>query len=199
MPNRVSSNQAPDFLTTEELLSVFRIAKLHSTRNWAALLVCYQHALRASEVCALTLADLNFKSNSVKVIRLKGSLETVQPLFEHKGEPLLDERKALKAWLRERQDDGSDALFNSNKGGRMSRSQLFRIFQSYAEQAGLPEAKRFLHILKHSRASHCVGKMEIALVKQLLGHKSITSTMVYAHASDQAACAEAQRVSMAIF
>jgi len=32
---------------------------------------------------------------------------------------MLNEIKALREWLRERLDDGSDFLFNSQKGGRL--------------------------------------------------------------------------------
>jgi len=42
----------------------------------------------------------------------------------HKGEPLLDEVKAVRAWLRARLDDGSKAFFSSQKGGALSREQV---------------------------------------------------------------------------
>jgi len=90
-------------------------------------------------------------------------------------------------------------LFNSQKGGRLSRSQVFRIFQRYAKDAGLQEDRRFVHILKHTRASHLVGKMDVALVKQALGHKALSSTMIYAHVRDADAAKEARRVTMQIF
>lgn len=142
---------------------------------------------------------LNPRTGSLLVRRLKGSLETAQPLHPHRGEPLLDEVKALKTWLKERPNDGSAFLFNSQKGGRLSRYQIFRIFQDCALAAGLPEDRRFVHILKHSRASHLVGKMDVALVRQAMGHKSLASTMVYAHVRDEDAAREARRVTMELF
>jgi type 1 fimbriae regulatory protein FimB len=146
---------------------------------------------------ALTLDDL--KDGCLDVKRKKGSLHTIQTLMPHKGEPLLDEVKAVKAWLRVRPDDGSRALFTSQKGGALSREQVHRIFKGIAERAGISKGKRFVHILKHSRASHLVGTMDIALLRQLLGHRNIQNTMLYAHATDKQASAAAMAAEMDAF
>ena len=183
------------FLSPVEVLSVLRVARDRGPRDWALLLVAYLHGCRASELSNLLLDDLNMRTSSIQIHRLKGSLDTTQPVSPHRGEPLMDEVKALKAWLKVRPDDGSAFLFNSQKGGRLSRSQVFRIFQACAKDAGLPDDR----ILKHSRASHLVGKMDVALVKQTLGHKALSSTMVYAHVRDEDAAKEARRVTMQIF
>jgi len=63
---------------------------------------------------------------------------------------------AIRAWIKIRLDDGSRALFTSQKGGALSREQGHRIFKGIAERAGVPKGKRFVHILKHSRASQLV-------------------------------------------
>ena len=186
-----------DFLTEKELLAILTTAKKESARDFAMILVGYKHALRSSETAGLTLDDL--KDGCLDVRRKKGSLHTLQPLSPHKGEPLLDEVKAVRAWLKVRPDDGSRALFTSQKGGALSREQVHRIFKGVAERAGIPEGKRFVHILKHSRASHLVGSMDIALLRQLLGHRNIANTMIYAHASDQAASKAAQAAEMLAF
>ena len=154
------------FLAPEELLAVLRVARERSTRDWAMILVAYRHGLRASEVCALKLADIDLKGGSISVRRLKGSLETTQPIYQHRGQPLLDERAALRAWLRDRSEDGSGYLFTSQKGGALDRTQFFRVFQAIAVVAGLPVEKRHPHVLKHSLASHLVaGNVNLALVK----------------------------------
>ena len=188
------------YLSPEELLAVLKAARSRSTRDWAMILLAYRHGMRASEVCGLKLADADLKSESVSIRRLKGSLHTVQPLYRHKGQPLLDEANALRAWLRARNGDGSDFLFTSHKGGRLHRSQFFRLFQACAGDAGLPPEKRHPHALKHSLASHLVaGNVNLALVKQCLGHKAIGSTMKYVAVSDRQASQAAQSALMAIY
>jgi type 1 fimbriae regulatory protein FimB len=189
-----------DFLSPTELLAVLRAAREHSTRTWAMALLAYRHGLRAGEVCALKLADVDLKNNSISVRRLKGSLHTTQQLTGHRGEPLLDEIAALKSWLRERPVDSGDALFVSQKGGHLTSGQLWRIFKVVAERAGLPASKAHPHILKHSLASHLVGaNVNLAVVQQFLGHRSISSTMKYIAVSDTQASEAAHSALMNIF
>src|SRR6266480_845364 len=125
-------------LEPTEVLAVLKSAKAKGAREWAMILLGYKHGLRASEVCNLRMDDIDLKNGSIIVERLKGSLRTTQAVTEHRGEPLLNELKALRQWLRERPDDGSDFLFVSQKGGRLDRTQVFRLFRSIAAEAGLP-------------------------------------------------------------
>jgi len=195
-----ANRSARAYLTPEEILAVLKTARAHSVRDWAMILLAYRHGLRASEVCGLKLGDIDLKAGSISIRRLKGSLNQVQPLYQHRGQPLLDETNALRAWLRARPADGSDFLFTSQKGGRLYRSQFFRVFQANGKAAGLPAEKRHPHCLKHSLASHLVaGNVNLALVRQALGHRSITSTMQYVGTSDGQAAEAAQAALMRLY
>ena len=197
---RKQSRSSMTHLEPAEVLSVLRAAKAKGAREWAMIVVAYKHGMRASEVCNLRLDDVDLKNGSIIVERLKGSLRTTQAVTEHRGEPLLNEQRALREWLRQRPDDGSDFLFTSQKGGRLDRSQFFRLFQAIASEAGLPAEKQHPHALKHSIASHLVSaNVNLALVKQQLGHKSIGSTMRYITTSDQQASKATASALMKIF
>ena len=185
-------------LTTDELLAVLKTAKEHSTRDWALLVTVYRHGLRASEAAELKLDDT--KDGQLTVARVKGSLKTTQPIVKHPGQPLLDEVKALREWLKERPQDGSNALFVSRKGGHLTREQVYRIFRQHAEAARLPETKRFVHVLKHSLASHLIaGNANLAMVQVALGHASLSSTQAYVHVSDAQAAEASRKALMALF
>jgi site-specific recombinase XerD len=187
-------------LTPPEMLALLKAARKRSTRDWAMILLAYRHGLRASEVCGIKMADMDLKSGSISIRRLKGSLHTIQPLYQHRGQPLLDETAAIRAWLHKRAADGSDYLFSSQKGGRLDRTQFFRNFQRVAESAGLSVEKRHPHVLKHSLASHLVaGNANLALVRQALGHRSINSTMQYIGTSDAQAAEALQKALMGLF
>jgi site-specific recombinase XerD len=187
-------------LSPQEMLALLKTAKNRSTRDWAMILLAYRHGLRASEVCGVKLADVDVKAGSISIRRLKGSLHTIQPLYQHRGQPLLDETAALRAWLRKRPADGSDFLFTSQKGGKLGRTQFFRNFQTVAESAGLEVEKRHPHVLKHSLASHLVsGNANLALIRQALGHRSISSTMQYIGTSDSQAAEALQKALMGLF
>jgi len=187
-------------LTPDELLAVLRAARQSSVRDWCMILMAYRHGLRASEVCGLMLDDLDIKNRDVTLRRLKGSMRTVQPLYEQRGQPLLDEVIALRHWLKQRPNDGSKYVFVSQRGGRLDRTQFFRLFQRYAEAANLPPEKRHPHCLKHSLASHLVaGNVNLALVKQALGHRSIGSTMKYVGTTDGQAAAAVKAAMADLF
>jgi integrase/recombinase XerD len=196
-------------LSEDELLDVFEIARRRSRRDHALLVVCFQHALRASELISLRLGDVNWRNMEITIRRLKGSLKTTQPIFRMRGRPCMDEVSALRNWLKERpSDSGSDLLFVSQKG-RFNRNTVNRIFAKYcrlASEARLAKGARpisqscqHIHALKHSRITSVVGKMDLYLVKLLAGHAAISSTLLYSHGSQKLACQEAQRVSVEIF
>src|ERR1035437_5626889 len=88
-------------LEPAEILSVLKAAKAEGAREWAMIVVAYKHGMRASEVCNLRVDDIDMKNGSIVIERLKGSLRTNQAVTEHRGEPLLNEFKALREWLRE--------------------------------------------------------------------------------------------------
>jgi integrase len=187
-------------LEPNELISLLRAAKAKSTRNWCLLLTGFCHGLRASELSNLKLADVDLRLETIRIRRLKHSLETVQAIHRHPGVPLLDELAALKQWLKTRPGDGSDFLFNSRKGGRIDRRAIYKLFRSCAVTAGLPEGKRNPHILKHSAATILAqqGASPFA-IRQHLGHRSLSSTLRYTSISDAEAGKIAALALMAAF
>ena len=177
-------------LTYDELIEVLREAKAHSLRNWCMCLLAFSHGMRASEVCRLRTGDL--KDGHIRIKRLKGSNATTHQLIPHKGQPLLDEVKAIKRWLAERPTDAGDALFPSNKGGCMSATQFYRIYRAIAEECGLPANKCHPHTLKHTTCTMLVRTdMNVAKVQAFVGHAAIASTMKYVTVTDAEASAEA--------
>jgi type 1 fimbriae regulatory protein FimB len=174
-------------LTHEEIQRVLRIAS-ENKRNHAMILLGLRHGMRASEICLLERSDVDLKNGEITVRRLKGSLKTTQPLTDVAGQPLLSEKRVLRAWLDERGNHPSPRVFISQKSGRLHRSQLHRIFADIAERAGLPKDKRHVHFLKHSLGVSMVeANVNLAIIKQALGHKSIASTAVYTVPSDETA------------
>jgi type 1 fimbriae regulatory protein FimB len=179
-----------DSLTKDQLLAVLRAARAQGTRNWTMILCAFSHGLRASEVCGLRMGDL--VDGHLRIARLKNSHSTLHQLMPHRGEPLLDEVKALKTWLAERPTDAGDALFPSQMGGCMSRAQFFNIYKAAARDAGLPAHLQHPHCLKHACVTTLIQQgMNLAVVARYVGHASISSTMRYTHVSDTTASSEA--------
>jgi integrase len=182
-------------LDETETLALLKAARKHSQRDFTLFLLAYRHGLRASEVATIRMADI--ADGHLTVHRLKGSLRTVQPIVGHPGEPLLNEERALREWLRIRPNDGSDYLFVSQRGGCLSRIQVFRLFQRYATEAGLPLEKRHPHCLKHTLASTLIRRqVPVVEVKCFLGHKALSSTMQYVEVDERAVCQNVQAAMM---
>ena len=173
-------------LSQDEVLAVIESAVC--LRDQVMFLLSYKHGLRASETVGLKLTDLKMNDRQILIRRLKGSIQTEQALTEQPGQPLLSERRMLGRWLKDRGDNPSAYLFPSAKGARLSRVQFFRIFQTAARKAGLPEDRCHPHCLKHSLGVKMTeAGISLATVAQALGHRAISSTMVYARPSDAVA------------
>ena len=90
-------------------------------------------------------------------------------------------RIALDAWLAVRPpaSDGSQALFLSTRGTRISPRVVQYRLKAHALKAGTP-VHVHPHVLRHSFASHLLQSSgDLRAVQELLGHASITSTQVY--------------------
>jgi type 1 fimbriae regulatory protein FimB len=171
-------------LTHDEVLKVLKAAA-DDKRNLAMILLGYRHGMRASEVCRLEMKDVDLKNGEITIRRLKGSLKTTQPLADLR-QPLLSEKRVLRAWLEERGNHPSRYVFVSQKSGQVHRSQFYRVFADAAERAGLSKDKRHPHCLKHALGYSLVeANVNLAVIKQALGHKSIASTAVYTTPTDE--------------
>src|SRR6516164_1434676 len=174
-------------LTSDEVLKVLKAAS-DNPRDLAMILLAFRHGMRASEVCRLEMKDVDLRNGEITVRRLKGSLKTTQPLADVPEQSRLSEKRVLRAWLAERGNHPSKYVFTSQKSGHVHRSQFYRIFADAAERAGLPADKRHPHCLKHALGFTLVGaNVNLAIVKQALGHKSIASTSVYTQPTDEMA------------
>src|SRR5580693_2115109 len=121
-------------LTQDELKKVLRLAS-SNVRDHAIILLAFRHGMRASEICNLELKDVDLQNGEITIRRLKHSLTTTQPLADVQGSPLLSEKRVLRAWLKERGNHPSKHVFVSQKSGKISRSQVHRLFSKLAEES----------------------------------------------------------------
>jgi len=89
---------------------------------------------------------------------------------------------ALERWLQVRATlarAGEQALFVSQRGARLSASQVRARLAQLARAAGLP-TRVHPHMLRHSFASHLLQSSgDLRAVQELLGHANITTTQIY--------------------
>jgi len=172
------------YLKPEEILAVLAEAKKKSARDHCLILIGYRHGLRATELSLLQLDDV--ENGRINVKRLKGSDQTLQPLYTDSN-PLLDERKALASWLAARGDgDGSVFLFTSRKGGGLRRRAIYAIFEDAATHAGIEPGRRNVHILKHSICVHLKNAgAPVDVVQRAVGHADPATTLRFYYHTTQ--------------
>ena len=188
-------------LNRDQVLTLLKASKHHSTRAHAMVLLSIRHGMRCSEVTGLRLGDVSIREGWIRIERLKGSLTTVQPLERHPGRSLLDEVSVLRVWLRERRDDGTEYVFNSSHGGRMDRSTFFRLWRRLAQSAGLPSSLWHPHCAKHTLGTLlAAANANPFIIRQALGHRALSSAAVYCKGvEDKHAAQVARRVFMDVF
>lgn len=164
------------YLKTNELLKVMSEGKRHGNRTHLMFLLGFSLGLRVSEIAGIKMANLGGGRISVK--RAKGSEDVDERELVSHNNPLLDEKRALAAWLKERADDSSEFLFPSREADKVSPRQIQRLFTRCAIRAGVPVTR--IHCLKHSLGRLLVDqKVPLYFIQKSLGHKYLSSTQVY--------------------
>ncbi len=172
-----SRQQLPVVLTFDQTRSM--LAALRVGRIRTAATVAYSCGLRKSELVSLSVPWINASSGSLHIHKAKGGVDRVVPLSEH-----------TLALLREhwRQERPSGALvFESayRRGARAGRpisgDSIRKALKSAAKAVGINRPV-CLHTLRHCYASHLLERgVALPLIQRWLGHKSVKTTMVYAH------------------
>ena len=173
-------NRLPEVLSPEAIVLLLESAPPGPLwlRDRVALELLYASGARASEVCAIGLAD--FKENRALVLlRGKGSKQRMAPLGRQA-------RYYLKRYLTELRPSllvsaAEDHLLLSRRGAPLSRHALWLVVKSSAKLAGL-EQPVYTHLLRHSFATHLIQNgADLRAVQELLGHANLTTTQRYTH------------------
>jgi integrase/recombinase XerD len=169
----------PQTLSTGEmqkLLAGPTGADAYAIRDRAMLELVYSSGLRASEICGLSLQQVDLEHGFVRVFG-KGAKERVVPL----GDKARDAVQVYLASGRPRlvkPKTGSE-LFITERGKAMSRKTLWVMVKSAAARAGIEKPVK-PHLLRHSFATHLLGGgADLRAIQEMLGHASIGTTQIY--------------------
>jgi len=165
----------PVVLSREEVARL--IAATGNLKHQTALSVAYGAGLRASEVVALKVGDVDGQRMTLRVEQGKGQKDRYAMLS-----PVLLER--LRVWWRVARRQGKMLeggwLFPGlNPVEALSPRQLNRAIHAAALAAGI-DKRVSMHTLRHSFATHLLEqKVDIRVIQVLLGHKKLETTSLY--------------------
>ena len=162
----------PVVLSEEEVAAV--IKAVNNLKHKVILMTIYSAGLRLSECLALTVADMDFDRNQIRIRQGKGKKDRQTVL----SRTLLSEMKDYLIKFCPK-----IFLFEGQKGGRYSASSIQAIMKRAVKKSGIKKHAT-VHTLRHSFATHLLENgTDIRFIQELLGHKRLETTQIYTHIS----------------
>ena len=193
-PEKITLAKIPertvDFLKTEELERLFAAVPLETPegrRDRALLEMLYSTGLRVSELARLSRREVDLTRREF-MVRGKGGKTRIVFLTPRCVE-------WLELYLTNRADHFEPVFVNfrssrreetlTGEHRRLSTVSIENIVRKYARLASLVK-KVTPHTLRHSFATTLLTNgADIRSVQELLGHRSITTTQIYTHLTNQ--------------
>lgn len=183
------SKTLPKYLTVEEsikLLEAIRadISSKTVIRDFAIVTLFLNTGMRLSELVGLNLDSFDSELNKIVVLG-KGSKERVIYLNDAARRAVID---YLKLRLDPKYIVTSDkAFFLSKRQTRISNKTVQWMVNKYLDLAGLGGKGISTHKLRHTAATlmYQSGKVDIRVLKDILGHEQLNTTQIYTHVVDR--------------
>jgi integrase/recombinase XerD len=180
LPFLKRNDELPYYFSEDDVRSIFDTCT--NLKHYAMLQTIFYGCLRASELCNIDDQDLDLKTSTLHVRAGKGGRDGIAYISN-------DCNKTLKKYLEVRpplEIDGRQPLFYTDYGKRWDRRDVNRMFNYYKKNAGVEKAGGVHVFSRHTAATILVANgCDLRLVKELLRHKDIRTTLRYAHVADK--------------
>ena len=169
----------PHFLTLDESKRLLNAVKgRNKDRDYCILVLFLNCGMRVSELCNMELGDL--REDKI-VLHGKGSKDRIVYLNDSAC-------KAINDWLVVRRGiDAIDktAFFLSNRRKKMSVDAVELLVRKHILAAGLDASVITPHKLRHTSATLLLENgVDVRTIQDILGHKNLNTTSIYAHVTD---------------
>lgn len=163
----------PTFLNFGEMKIL--LDSIGCTRDLAIVRLLYASGLRVSELVGLDRDSI--EENVIRVRSGKGRKDRISYIDDGTLE-------LVRMYLEKREDE-NPALFVNRKGERLTDRYIEILVKRHAQKAGIRK-KVTPHTLRHTFATHLLqNKANIVVIKELLGHASLSTTQIYTHVTDE--------------
>lgn len=175
----VKIKQANEFHHLDKTKSDFLINSVQNLKHKAAILIMMDCGLRVSECITLQLKNFDFKRKTLTVKSLKKRGDEVLRTIPLSNRLL----QILADYIKERKPQTEDCylFLGSKENKHLSRKAINRVCDRI--KAKHPQFKNLHpHTLRHTFATNLLSNgAELHHVKEMLGHKSYNTTLIYNH------------------
>ncbi len=172
LPNYIEYNEL-EFLLKESLETK------NNLRDNLIIELLYATGIRVSELVNIKINDIDFNSNSIKVLG-KGSKERIVYFGDYAKtaiEKYLNSNNYIKY--------NSNWLLPSIKGENLTTRSIEMTIDKIMKNVSI-KSKVSPHTLRHTFATHMLNSgCDIRVVQELLGHENLTTTEVYTHITNE--------------
>lgn len=166
LPNVKREKRLPAVLSKKEIEAM--VQSLRNVNHRMMIEVGYSAGLRSSEILSLRWNDIDFHRNTIHIKGAKGKKDRIVMLSPK-----------VKRSLKRLDKDKQGLVFKNRKGEKYNPRTLQKIVENACRSAGIRK-KITPHSLRHSFATHLLEKgTDIRLIKDLLGHADVSTTMIY--------------------
>jgi integrase/recombinase XerD len=167
-------HRLPAFLERSDIMLVLNRIKNPKHRLMISML--FGSGLRISELVRIRVRDLDFTSLTARIVNAKQNKDRIT-IF---SESLADELMALVQGR-----EGKEFLFLTISHKPYTRRTVQTIFTRAFKESGI-QKRASCHTLRHSFATTLLSNgIDIRSIKDLLGHKSVKTTMIYLHVTEK--------------
>lgn len=175
----------PNFINYSEYMSLLAIVekeenKFLKARNLLLLEILFDTGLRVSEAVNIEINNINKKEQSIKVLG-KGNKERIVYYGDYA-------KNYLEDYLNLRRNINivdKEYLFLNKNYTRLTRRGVEYLISDISKKALLRQ-KISPHTLRHSFATEMLNNgCDIRSVQELLGHKSLSTTGIYTHVTNE--------------
>ncbi len=183
-----SERRLPKFVHEEEMQVLFDSIDTTAdlgVRNLLILEMMYGSGVRVSELCKLTIEDIDSRERIIKVDG-KGSKQRIIPINENVVEVLISYLKYNRPHLLLKSNNMENrSVFINYKGTSLTERGVRKILNKIIDDAG-ETFKLHPHMLRHTFATHLLNNgADMRSVQELLGHEHLSSTQIYTHVSKE--------------
>jgi integrase len=175
---KTSDSRRLRFITKQEARDLLKEIKIVSPQTHDICLLSIHTGMRMGEIFDLVWGDISVENGLINIRKPKNA--------ESRTAYMTPQLKEMFGGLDKKSSSKGDLLFKDTKGKRIS--QLSDTFNRAVDKLKLNEGvkdrqnKIVPHSLRHTFASWLAQQGETLLhIKELMGHKSIETTMRYAH------------------